>query len=404
MHELNDSQKFSITPFESFTLNDKAELTHEITQKDVDTFAELTGDYNPLHLDPSFARRTRFRKPVVYGMLSASFISTMIGMLLPGKGALWVSQTIEFLHQVYVGDTIHITATIKQISKSVRTLVLGVEIKNQHNQLVIVGESKVKLTELEGEEQQMEDDRKIVLITGGTRGIGAEVAYNLSKKGHTVILNYVNSDQEAFNVVKEIESEGGRAYPFKADISNWDEVEDMFKKIEEDIGAVEAVVHCAAPKNEIKAFDQLEWNEVQKHIDIQLKGAFNCVKASIANMIEARFGSFIFIGSIASDGVPPLHQTDYIIAKSALTTFARSMAVEYGPKGIRFNIVAPGMTQTDRIGNMPDKSKILVKMQTPLRRLAEPSDIAGVVSFLLEPGARYITGETIRVCGGSTML
>jgi 3-oxoacyl-[acyl-carrier protein] reductase len=178
----------------------------------------------------------------------------------------------------------------------------------------------------------------------------------------------------------------------------------MFKKIKEDIGAVEAVVHCAAPKNEIKAFDQLEWNEVQKHIDIQLKGAFNCVKASIENMIEARFGSFIFIGSIASDGVPPLHQTDYIIAKSALTTFSRSMAVEYGPKGVRFNIVAPGMTQTDRIGDMPDKSKILVKMQTPLRRLAEPSDIASVVSFLLEPGARYITGETIRVCGGSTML
>jgi len=82
---------------------------------------------------------------------------------------------------------------------------------------------------------------------------------------------------------------------------------------------------------------------------------------------------------------------------------AHCLAVEYGPKGIKVNVVAPGMTETDMISLLPDKVKMLTKMQTPLRRLAEPVDIANTVSFLLSPLARHITGETIRVCGGAVM-
>ena len=92
------------------------------------------------------------------------------------------------------------------------------------------------------------------------------------------------------------------------------------------------------------------------------------------------------------------------MAKSALAALARCLAVEYGPKGILVNVVAPGMTQTDMTARLPEKAKLLTQMQTPLRRLAEPSDIADVVAFLLGPGARHITGETIRVCGGGVML
>jgi len=87
-----------------------------------------------------------------------------------------------------------------------------------------------------------------------------------------------------------------------------------------------------------------------------------------------------------------------------LTSLTKSLAVEYGPKGIRFNILAPGMTETVMIADLPEKAKMLARMQTPLRRLGTPEDAAAGVAFLLGPGGRHITGETLRVCGGAVMI
>jgi 3-oxoacyl-[acyl-carrier protein] reductase len=120
-------------------------------------------------------------------------------------------------------------------------------------------------------------------------------------------------------------------------------------------------------------------------------------------MVERNSGSFIFVGSIFAEGTPPVQQSAYITAKAALAAFARSLAVEYGPKGIRVNVIAPGMTQTDMLATIPDKTKMLAKMSTPLRRLAEPSDVAEVARFLVGRGGAHISGETIKVCGGIVM-
>ncbi|MCX6008161.1 MAG: SDR family oxidoreductase, partial [Chloroflexi bacterium] len=151
-------------------------------------------------------------------------------------------------------------------------------------------------------------------------------------------------------------------------------------------------------------FDDLEWESIQEQLDVQVKGAFNCARVALPRMLEAQSGTLVLIGSIYADNVPPTHQMRYVVAKSALAALARCLAVEYGPKGIRINVVAPGMTQTDMIAHLPDKVKMLTRMQTPLRRLAEPVDIANVVAFLLSSAARHLTGETIRVCGGAVML
>ena len=117
--------------FDSIKAGDTRELTHKITAQDIQSFADLTGDNNPLHLDEDFAKHTHFRKPVVYGMLSASFISTIIGTLLPGPGALWLSQTLNFLHQAYEGNIIRVVARVKQKSIATRILVLETVIYNQ---------------------------------------------------------------------------------------------------------------------------------------------------------------------------------------------------------------------------------------------------------------------------------
>lgn len=110
------------------------------------------------------------------------------------------------------------------------------------------------------------------------------------------------------------------------------------------------------------------------------------------------------VGSVVADGVPPVQQAGYAMAKSALTTLARSLAAEYGPKQIRVNVVAPGMTHTDMIAEFPERAKELTRMQTPLRRLGKPEDVAHAVAFLLSADASHITGETMRVCGGSVMV
>jgi 3-oxoacyl-[acyl-carrier protein] reductase len=390
--------------FESIKVGDCAELKHVLTREDVHAFAALTGDFNPLHVDEAFARKTLFQKPVVHGMLSASFVSTMIGTLLPGGGALWMSQTFDFLRPAYAGDTLTVISEVKQKSESTRVLVLKIAVKNQHGDELISGESTVKVLKLRNEEKQMNSDKKkVVLITGASRGIGAATAQKLARDGHAVVVNYVSAKAEAEKVVAKIAQAGGKAMACQADIADMDAVKKIFGTANKTFGTVNAVVHCAGPENAPQSFENLQWDSFQKQIDVHLKGIFHCAQLALPDMVKAGSGDMVFMGTIYTDGTPPAQQARYITAKAALTALARCLAVEYGPKGIKVNVVSAGMTQTDMIALLPDKVKMLAKMQTPLRKLAEADDIADAIAFLLSPAARHITGETIRVCGGAVM-
>jgi len=389
--------------FEKIQVGDEMELSHHLTQSDIDAFATLTGDFNPLHMDQAFASRTQFRKPVAHGMLSASFISTMIGMLLPGSGALWTSQTLEFLNPAFVDDILTVTAKVKQKSIASHSLVLQINITNQHRQQLVSGESTLKQLELQKERDTMfEESPMVILVTGGGGGIGATISKRLAEQGNSLIITDWHLT-EAEQVSNEIKEKGGRSLAIQADISNPKEVKELFSIAQEKFGPIQALIHCASPRNNLHRFNELSWEDVQQHLDVQLKGAFNCAQLALPGMLNSQNGVIVFIGSIASDGVPPVQQTDYVLAKAALVALARCLAVEYGPKGIRVNVVAPGMTQTNMISHIPEKARMLTRMQTPLRRLAEPTDIAGVVAFLLSSDARHITGETIRVNGGVGM-
>ena len=393
-----------VLEFDRITVGDSAELSHTIGQDDVDAFAALTGDFNPLHVDESFSRRTAFRRPVVHGMLSAAFISTLIGTLLPGSGALWTSQTLEFLAPAFVGDVLTVFATVEQKSVSARLLVLKIVIANQHGNVLIKGKSHVKVLEVKKEPTaSLETKSRVVLVTGASKGIGAAIAANLSGQGHAVAINYCHSEQAARDLAGTLTAKGLKAFAVKADVSQDDAVREMFAAIESKMGPVDDVVHCAAPLPIPTPFAELSWQVFQDQIDTQVRGAFNCAKAALPNMIAGGDGSLLFIGSIYADNVPPPQQAAYVVAKAALTAMARALAVEYGPKGIRANVIAPGMTETDMISRLPDKIKMLTKMQTPLRRLGISDDVAHVAQFLISSNARHITGQTIRVDGGITM-
>lgn len=412
--------------FDSIRVGDTAEITHKITQDDVNLFASLTGDFNPLHVNKEYAKTTAFQKPVVHGMLSASFISTMIGTCLPGEGALWSSQMLEFLRPAFVGDTLFVRSTVIQKSVATRSLVLDTKVGNQHNQILVSGRSLVKVLESEGGHSEGEsgsgaegqpiglkqphmqngssrDTGRIVLVTGGSRGIGAAIASKLAAQGYKVVVNYSRDCAGASDLIEEICSRGHVAVDGKADVSKIEDLENLKVRIQNSIGSITDVVHCASPTPIPTAFELLSWEDFQLQIDVQLKGAFNCTKVFLPSMLEAKKGTFTYVSSIFAEGVPPSLQAHYVSTKAALSAFGRSIATEYGNKGIRSNIVAPGMTQTDMISGVPDKTKLLAKMNTPLRKIATPEDIANTVEFLVGDSSGHITGETIRVCGGIAM-
>jgi 3-oxoacyl-[acyl-carrier protein] reductase len=174
-------------------VGDKETLTHTITKTDIEKFVQLTGDDNLLHVDENFASKTQFKKPVVHGMLGASFISTIIGTKLPGDGALWFSQSLEFLLPVRIGDVLTIVAEVLRKHEKEQIIELKTEIYNQNRQIVTKGIAKVKVIEPEVipiDIEKKENGPKIALVIGGTGGIGKETCIQLSKDGYDVIIHY----------------------------------------------------------------------------------------------------------------------------------------------------------------------------------------------------------------------
>ncbi|MBN1636165.1 MAG: glucose 1-dehydrogenase [Deltaproteobacteria bacterium] len=393
--------------FEQITIGDEAEIFHVVTEKDVDSFVKLTGDDNPLHVDATYAETTSFKKPVVHGMLTASFISTIIGTKLPGKGSLWYEQSLRFLEPVRIGEKIRVWVKVKHKSPSQRILVLDTIVSGDGDRRVIEGEAKVKvlLPETKKKVNVMTDDKRgAVIVTGASRGIGAAIAIELGSAGYPVVVNYLNRDKNAENIVQAIRNKKGKATACKADVSDAEAVRMMVDMALSEFGAVSGIVNNASASIESVKFSDLSWDSFQKHIDVQIKGAFYLSQAVLPHLVQNQKGIIVNIASVVADNTPPTKWVPYNVVKAALITFSRSLAVEYGAKGIRVNCVSPGMTQTDLIANIPDKAKMLTKMQTPLRRLAVPEDIASAVAFLFSDKAAFISGQNIRVCGGIVMM
>lgn len=392
--------------FESINVGDKAELTHKITRSDVEKFVDLTGDDNKLHVDKEYASKTIFKKPVAHGMLGASFISTIIGTKLPGDGALWFAQNIEFLLPVRIGDEITIKAEVIEKIERTQTIKLSTEIFNQYNQKVTTGTAKVKIIEQIQSPHKKEsyvDKRKVVLIIGGTGGIGRAACLQLAKDGFDVAIHYHRNKELAEKIKDQIIALGLKAIIVNADITDFAQVKEMITTIIRKLNTITVVTNCSTLSVPSIKFKDLTWNIIQEHFDLNIKGAFNILKCVVPIMEENKYGKLINITTQAIEK-PTSEWLHYITAKSALNGFTKALAVELAPKGIRINLVSPGMTDTELIANVPEKVRLLTAIQTPLRRIATPEDIAGAISFLASDKSDFLTGETIRVNGGQIMI
>lgn len=396
----------NVARIESFKVGQQAVVVRKITQADIQKFVELTGDDNPLHTDETYAQSTSYKGIVVHGMLGASFISTLVGKHLPGDGALWISNKLDFHAPVRVNDELRIVAEVTAVHVKQSLLSLQVQITNQLDQKVTTAECKVKvLDDPKPKDEGAPSQRpKVALVTGGSSGIGAATVRLLSKQGYKVAFTYNTSERASQALLDEIESLGGEGLPIRADVTVERDVQRMVASVVHKFGHLTALVNGAAPRIVEKKFDDLIWDDFQRQIDGQVKSAFLCIKESVPHFTAAGGGSIVNIGSIVTDQAPPPTWTGYSVAKHGVSALTKTLAEVLGPRKIRINTVAPGFTDTQFVAGIPERARLMAAMQTPLRKIATAEEIAEVIAFSLGDGASHMTGETLRVNGGKTLL
>jgi 3-oxoacyl-[acyl-carrier protein] reductase len=242
---------------------------------------------------------------------------------------------------------------------------------------------------------------KIAIVTGASRGIGAQTAITLAEYGATVVVNYCGSKDKAESVVAEITAAGGTAIAYKADVSKMDETQAMFEAVMSQFGRIDILVNNAGitRDNLVMKMSEEEFTSV---IDTNLLGVFHCIKQVSRIMLKQKSGRIINLSSVVGI-IGNAGQLNYCAAKAGVIGMTKSLARELGSRGITVNAVAPGFIQTDMTDVLSDQVKEGILGQIPLKKLGEVKDIAETVAFLASEKAGYITGQVIQVDGGMGM-
>jgi len=245
---------------------------------------------------------------------------------------------------------------------------------------------------------------KVSLVTGGNRGIGKFISLSLAEEGSSVAVHYNQDKEGAESVVKEIRERGGKAEVFQADVSQRESVEKMVKNCSQSLGQIDVLVNNARQLVKGREFMDLEWDkDYQPHIDVMLKGTFNCCQVVLPSMIERKNGRIInMLSTVIAESRP--RTNSYGSIKSALFFFSKNLATEMGPNGITVNMVSPGLIATERqILHSSGYQEDYIK-ETPMGRLGIPSDITGTINFLASDNSSFVTGANIPVSGGKTIF
>jgi 3-oxoacyl-[acyl-carrier protein] reductase len=398
---------FDMPSYDNIQIGDTAEIRHTITKADIDKFVALTGDDNRLHIDADYAAQTTFKKPVAHGMLSASFISTIIGTKIPGDGALWYNQTLEFLLPVRVGDEITVVAKVLKKVDATQSIELSTDVFNQNRQKVIAGISKVKVVPQESPEKDAPSvdnaPVKNALVIGATGGIGKAVAEKLAQEGYDIVLHYNSNAQSANELKNKLAQMGVKVSIIKADLLRERDINELAEAVKRKFGQLSILVNAATVALPNIKFEDLLWDDIQKHLDINIKSNFLLIKALLPLMAQQKYGKIVMLTTQAIEQ-PNAEWLHYITAKSALNGFSKALAIELARHGVRLNMVSPGMTDTELIANIPQKMRLLNAAKTPLRRIASVADVANAIWYLASPDSDFLTGETIRVNGGQVMI
>ncbi len=239
---------------------------------------------------------------------------------------------------------------------------------------------------------------QVVLVTGGSRGIGRATCCAFAKQGASVVINYGHDESAARRVEQEIRQWGGQAVVEKADISRPAEVAKLFKNLLDRFGRLDVLVNNAGIVREghLMLMADKDWDEV---LDTNLKGTFYCCRAALRPMIGQRKGRIINLASPSAIS-GRAGQTNYAASKGGIISLTKSLAREVASFNILVNSVYPGVIETEMVEKMNPKFKTEFLNLIPLKRFGQPEEVAAVILFLASPAASYITGQLIGVDGG----
>ncbi|WP_417541960.1 glucose 1-dehydrogenase [Methylophaga thalassica] len=240
---------------------------------------------------------------------------------------------------------------------------------------------------------------KTVIITGGSRGIGAATSRVLAKQGYNVCINFINNEAAASQLCDEIKQGGGRAMIFKADVSIEADVESLFGAANAEFGTVTHLVNNVGILFEKTDFTQITAERFMKVMNTNVLSAFLCSKAFVRQ--KNKEGAIVNVSSAASRTGSPFEYVDYASSKGAMDSLTKGLSIELAAKNIRVNCVRPGFIETDihADGGEPDRVKRL-SSQIPLQRGGKPEEVANAIAWLLSDEASYATGSFVDIAGG----
>ena len=242
---------------------------------------------------------------------------------------------------------------------------------------------------------------KVIIVTGGSRGIGESIVRKMVENGAAVAFTYRSSSAKADAIVEELSANGANIKAYQSDASSFESAAQLVKDVLKDFGKIDVVVNNAGitQDNLLLRMSEDQWNSV---IDVNLKSIFNMTKNVLRPMLKARKGSIINISSVV--GVNGnAGQANYAASKAGIIGFSKSVAKELGSRNIRSNVIAPGFIQTDMTDVLDDKVKDGLMASIPLKRLGQGDEVANAVLFLASDLSSYVTGQTLSVCGGMSM-
>lgn len=239
---------------------------------------------------------------------------------------------------------------------------------------------------------------KVALVTGASRGIGAQIAKTLAGYGAVVIVNYNGSKDKADAVVREIVDNGGTAKAFQCSVSDYESCGNMVTAILEEFGRIDILVNNAGITKD-NLIMKMTPEDFESVIDTNLKGCFYTIKHLYKTFLKQRSGKIINMTSVTGI-LGNAGQANYASSKAGVIGLTKSVAKELASRNINVNAVAPGYIDTDMTAAMTDSAKEAVLNQIPLKRVGKPEDIAETVAFLASDKASYLTGQIISVDGG----
>lgn len=240
---------------------------------------------------------------------------------------------------------------------------------------------------------------KTVLITGASRGIGRATALKFAQGGYGVGINYNNSKKDAEGLKKEIESFGGKAEIFKADISDSGQTAKMIREAGEKLGSLDVLVNNAGIALPQGLFTDFDDSDIKRIFDTNVIGMMNCTRLVIPQMVKKKSGRIINVSSIWGE-IGGSCEVIYSASKAAVIGFTKALAKELAPSGICVNCVAPGFIDTDMNSHLSEADKVEFAESISLGRVGRAEEVADAIYFLASEGSNYITGEVLSINGG----